>query len=461
MSNATEGQFRRVMGPWTAGALIAGTMIGTGIFIFVADVAGLLHGQELWGLSSKALILGVWIVGALLASCGALCLAELASTYPETGGVYVFLRRAYGKPIAFLYSWAESLIMWPGSLAIMALGFARFTKSLLGGTEWAPWVEIVIAMSVVVILSGVNIAGAKAGGRVQNIFTLAKILCLGGIIVVGGAYAAGLFETHPIDIQPAALPEGAIWGLIGAALVAVMWTYGGWDISPFVAEEVRNPTKNLPRSILGGLWIVALLFVLVNAAYLFILTPAELGNSTGRAATLAMERAMGPGAQKALSLALMISTFGAINGLLMVGGRLTFAAGRDHALFRWFGHTDPELKTPVRGLMLQAVITNLAILIFKNPFVLLLYTGLAYWLFAALMALSVIVLRMRDGKRKRPFRVWLYPVLPIIFIAAAAWMAWSVIQGSPQNAAATGWILGIGILVYILQGICGSEGTEG
>ena len=434
------------MGPWSASALIAGSMIGVGIFLFAADVAECL--------SSRAAILAAWAVGAVVASCGALCLAELAAAYPQTGGIYVFLHRAYGPFIAFLYSWAKFLITRPGSLAILALAFAQFSGHFLNLGKAPAFVGKSIAVGMVAVLTGINIIGVRAGARVQNVLTAVKILCVVAVIAVGAAFAVGLLASHPVEIEAAKGPEGSFFLLFGVALVAVMWSFGGWDESPFVAEEVRNPRRNLPLSILGGLWTVALLYVAVNAAYLAVLSPPEMAATGGQTVTLAMERALGGGAGKALNLALMVSAFGAANGLVLTGGRIAYATGRAQVLFRWFAHTHGRTRTPVRPLMIQAVLTTAVILLFDSPFRLLLWTGLAYWAFAGLMAGAVFVLRRRDPQRERPFRLWGYPVIPVLFIAASLGMAVSVVVKNWHDALATVIILAVGAAVYGISSLC-------
>ncbi len=444
MEQVREREFRRALGPWSTTALIAGSMIGTGIFFFVSDVAV--------RLPSRAAILAAWAVGAAIASCGALCLAELAAAYPQTGGIYVFLRRAYGPLVGFLYSWAKFLIMRVGTFAILAVAFSGFFADFLGlGPGAPPWIEKAVAVGVIVVLTAINIGGLRAGAAVQNVLTAAKIFCLVAIVGVGALFAMGLLEPHTVAIEPAKRPEGSFLLLFGAALIPVMWTFGGWDESPFVAEEVRNPERNLPISILGGLWTVALLFVLVNAAYLAILSPSEIAGSAGVTATVAMERALGGGTRKILCVALMISTFGAGNGFALTGGRIAYATGRDQALFRWFARTHPRTKTPARSLAVQGALAIVAILALANPFSLLLYTGLAYWTFAGLTAAAVVVLRLRDSGRERPFRVWGYPVMPILFVAASLGMAISVIVNDTHNALVTVGILVAGAAAYAVQ----------
>lgn len=444
MEQAKEGEFRRVLGPWSAGALIAGSMIGTGIFIFVSSMAE--H------LPSRAAILAVWVIGAFIASCGALCLAELAAAYPKTGGIYIFLRLAYGPAAGFLYSWAKFLIMRPGTLAILALAFAKYSIDFLSlDAESYPWMKKALAIGAVVLLTVINTIGVRAGGGVQTVLTLIKVLCLVGIIGIGAAFGLGLLEAHPVEAASAGQKDGNILWLFGAALISVMWTLGGWDESPFVAEEIRDPERNLPLSILCGLGVVAVLYVMVNAAYLAILTPGELAGSGELTAQLAMERTLGSGARKLVSLAIMICTFGAANGFAMTGGRIAYAAGKDQALFRWFGHVNRQTKTPVRALIVQAGLVTVTILVFDMPFQLLLYTGLAYWAFSAMTTAAVFVLRKRDPQRERPFRVWGYPVVPILFIVASLGMAVSVVVKDTPNALITLGIMAVGGVIYVIQ----------
>jgi amino acid transporter len=421
-------------------------MIGTGIFFFVSEVA--------LRLPSRAAILAAWVVGAAVATCGSLSLAELAAAYPQTGGIYVFLRRAYGPLVGFLYSWAKFLIMRVGTFAILCVAFAGFCADFLGlGPETPAWVQKAIAIGAIALLTAINIAGLRAGAAVQNVLTAAKIFCLVAIVGVGAAFAMHLLQSHTVAIKPAPAPNGSLLLLFGAALIPIMWTFGGWDESPFVAEEVINPERNLPLSILGGLWTVALLYVLVNAAYLAILSPAEMAGTAGVTATAAMDRALGGGARKILDAALMISTFGAANGFALTGGRIGYATGRDQALFRWFARTHPLTRTPVRSLTIQGILVIVAIVILESPFTLLLYTGLAYWGFAGLTGAAVLVLRRREPLRERPFRVWGYPVIPILFVVASLGMAISVIVNDTSNALVTVGILTVGAGAYAVQAL--------
>ncbi|MEF8787987.1 MAG: amino acid permease [Planctomycetota bacterium] len=441
-----DTEFQRTLGPWSAGALVAGSMIGTGIFFLVGDVAARVPGYS--G------IIAAWIVGAAVASTGALSLAELASTYPRAGGIYIYVRRAFGSAAGFLYIWAKFLIMRPGSFAIFAVAFADFTIDFLQlGTSAAELMREPFAIGVIVLLTVINIIGVRAGAAVQNVLTAIKVLCVAAIIGIGLSYGAGLLEGYSVEVESASTPQGSFPVLFLAALIPVMWTFGGWDESPFVAEEVRSPERNLPLSILGGLWLVALLYVAVNAAYLAVLSPGEMAATTGRTATVAMQRALGPGARRALALVLMASTFGAANGLALTGARLAYAGGRREPFMQWLGKLHVATQTPVRSLALQCVLAVGAVLYFSDPMDLLLYTGLAYWVFAALSTGAVFVMRWKDPDRQRPFRVWGYPVTPAVFVLASLAMAGAVIYQRPLNAAIAAGICAAGGIVYATQRI--------
>lgn len=438
------GNFKRELGLMSSSALIAGSMIGTGIFFFVADVAV--------RLTSHLSIISCWLTGALIGSLGSMCLAELAAAYPQTGGIYVYLYRAYGPLVAFLYTWMKFLIMRVGSLGIPALAFATFFCSVW---EFSPdmteLMKKIIAVIVIVTLTAINIQGVKTSGWVQNIFTLAKVMCLCVICGIGVSYSRGLFEGYSLYIEPVKHVEGSFLFLFCTALIPVMWTFGGWDESPFVAEEIIDPHRNLPLSICGGFCVVAVLYVAIIASYLLILSPAEMAASQGLTATLAMKRALGPIAGTIMAFVLMISTFGAVNGMTMTGARIAYATGRDQPLFRWFATTHAKTRTPVRSLIFQAILAVIVVILMANPFTLLLYTGMAYWGFSGLLAAAVIVMRTKDPTRTRPFHVIGYPFTPLIFIIASLGMAISVFVENWHNGMITLVILGVGVVAYYVQ----------
>lgn len=440
----------RELGPWSAYALVAGGMIGTGIFFFVSPVAV--------EIGSAPGILFVWTAGIAIAACGAACVSELAAAYPETGGVYVYLSRAFGPLIGFLYTWSKFLVMRVGSLGVATLAFAEFSAQAFGIEEAGN--RSVIAVAALWSVTAVNLAGARAGGAIQVFLTALKLVALLLMIALGTCFAAGLIAPHDIEIETtAAIREHGVagWAL---ALIPVMWTLGGWDESPFAAGETINPDRNLPLSVLGGLISVGLLFVLINAAYLAVLSPDEMAASGTRTATLFMQRALGPVAARILAVVLMVSTLGVANGVTLTGARIAYAAGRDHALFAPLAVMDPATGSPARALVFQAGLTTAAIVVLWDPFDLLVYTAMAYWLFAALTGMAVIVLRRTDPDTRRPFRAPGHPLLPSLFVSAASAMTCAAIVENPLAALINFFLILIGVVVFLLQRREGVDGAR-
>jgi len=436
----------RTIGPWSAGAIVAGSMIGTGIFFFVAPVAA--------KLGSAPAILAAWAAGAVLASCGALCLSELAAAYPRTGGVYEYLSLAFGPGTGFVYTWVKFFVMRVASLAIATLAFAIFCCEFLGlSPTLSADLRQPLAIAAVLLITVINHSGVRHGAFTQNVLTAIKIAGLLAIIAVGVGYAAGALEPRPVEFSATAVPVPTGLTLLSfcIALVPVMWTLGGWDESPFVAGEVRDAPRALPISIMGGLWTVALLFILVNAAYLAILSPSEFAASGEHTATLAMERALGPSSRRALALLLMISTLGLANGLGLTGARLLYATGSRERLFRWATTLSPGSGVPARALWAQATLTVLAIVIMSDPYRLLLFTGVPYWVFAGMTGLAVVVLRIRDPLTTRPFTCPAYPGTPALFTAASVAMIVAVAVEAPRDAMAGVAIMATGVVVYLVQ----------
>ncbi len=440
------------LGRWSAYALVAGGMTGTGIFFFVSPVAA--------GTGTAPGILLAWTTGIAIAACGAACVSELAAAYPATGGVYIYLNRAFGPLIGFLYTWSKFLVMRVGSLGVATLAFAEFSAQALGVDEAGG--RSVIAVAALWSVTAANLAGARAGGAVQVVLTVLKLAALLMMISLGAAFAAGLLTPAEIDIaidtQSAVGRHGvAGWAL---ALIPVMWTLGGWDESPFAAGETKDPETNLPFSVLGGLISVGLLFVLMNASYLAVLSPAEMAASGTRTATLFMQRTLGPGAATILAGVLMVSTIGVANGVTLTGARIACAAGRDHTLFAPLAVLDPATGTPRRALVFQGVLTTAAILVLGDPFDLLVYTAVAYWIFAALTGLAVIVLRRTEPETPRPFRLPAHPLLPVLFVSAAISMTFAAFVENPLAALINFLLILIGVVVFLLQRREGVDGVR-
>lgn len=422
---AKSGEFLRTLGPYSASMIIVGTITGTGIFIFVSNVGSLLV--------KPSLILIAWATGGLIALSGSFCLAELAAAYPKTGGIYIFLRNAFGTFVAFEYGWANLLIMRVGSYSIQALAFAQFTCDFF---SWnAQKVQKPLAIGAIGLICGINMLGIKWGSIVQNILTSVKIISLLLIVCVGVAVSIGLLQNHSTEVAGniIAMPDQSILVLFGLALVAIMWSFGGWEETTFIAEEIKNPEKNLPLSLIGGLMVCVILYLLINSAYLLILSPGEFANSEGYTAALALEHVFGAWGRRLISLLLMVSTFVAVNALILTSARIAYATGCDNAFFHWFAKNNSYTKTPVRGLFIQFILGGVAIIILNNPYKLLMFTAFAYWLFSALIPISLYRLRQTEPHVNRPFLTWLYPISPFLFLLASVLMMIAVIHNDILN----------------------------
>jgi basic amino acid/polyamine antiporter, APA family len=426
-NNNPEGSssFKRTIGPYSAGALIVGTVIGTGIFLFASDIGMLMH--------KPSLIILVWVVGGLIALTGSFCLSELASTYPKTGGTYVFLQKAFGSFIAFEFVWANYFIIRVGFFSIQMLAFTHFAADFFSidlNNFQKP-----IAISALALICGINAIGVKWGSITQNFFVVLKITSIIFIILVGFLVSVDILHRINPEITNSVAETSSrpLYISFGLALITIMWIFGGWDESPFVAEEVKNPEKNLPRSLIGGLVTCLLLYLLINISYLSILGVDEFSRSGGHTAAFALNRVFGVWAGRIISFILMISTIGAANGMILTGARIVYASGRDNSIFTWFATTNKKLKTPIRGLFVQFILGSVAILLMNDLFKLVLFTGFAYWFFYALVPLALIILRIKESEVDRPFRTPLFPVTPVVFFLASVMMIFAVINNDISN----------------------------
>jgi amino acid transporter len=420
----------RPLGLWDAVSIIIGIVVGSGIYetppLVLQNVGG------------PGAALAVWAVCGLLSLVGALCYAELASTYPRTGGDYVYLGRAFGPWLGFLFGWAQLAVVMTGSIGMLAFIFADYAVPLWGltpGQEWA-W-----AAGAVTALSLLNLLGVVVGKAAQNVLTAAKVLGLGGILVAGFCW--------PAPASPAAEHPAADFASLALAMVFVLYTYGGWNDAAYVAAEVRDGGRNIPRALVLGTLGITLIYVLVNAAYLTGLG-FEGARASKRVAADVLARPLGEWAGKAMSVLVMVSALGAVNGLIFSGARVYSRLGADYTLFAWLGRWDRR-GAPVGALLTQMVITVAMIGVVgtrgglelldqqlarvKLPPVpwesrggfdkLLACSAPVFWFFFLLTGLSLFVLRWKDRGIRRPFSVPLFPLLPLIFCATCGYMLWA------------------------------------
>jgi APA family basic amino acid/polyamine antiporter len=426
-SGSRENQPRllRALGLRDATAIVAGTVIGSGIFLVPSSVAAQLH--------SFFAVLSVWIVGGLLSLCGALALSELGAAYPGAGGLYVYLRHAYGRLIGFLYGWALLLLIHSGSIATLAVAFRLYLAQIIPLTQVQEKASGIIC---VLVLTAVNCFGLRSGKGVQNAFAVAK---LGGLaLMVGILFARSHNHFSQAKFWPQS-PEGFHAVGYGIALIAVLWAYEGWHVLSFTAGEFRNVERDLPRGLLYGTLIVALTYVVSNVAYYFVLTPEQIQH-TDRVAATAVGSVMG-GPAIFISSLIIISIIGATNGLMLTGPRVYYAMAEEGLFFPAFKKINARVHAPVFSILAQGIWAACLTLMgtFQELFTYVIFTA---WIFYGLAVAAVIVLRIRQPDLNRPFRAPGYPWMQVLFVTAALGITLSAIVSSPMHA-----IFGIGMVL--------------
>lgn len=403
-------QPRRVLSLFDSACIIVGIIIGAGIYETAPTVASCM--------GSASGVLLIWLAGGVLALAGALCYAELATTYPRAGGDYVYLTRAYGRMPGFLFGWSQLAIVRPGDIALLAFVFARYATRL-----WTPdgaqthlpiW-----AGSLVLVLTVANIIGVKSGKWTQNILTVLK--AIGLLVIVGvGLFGAG----NAAAPTPLAAP-GAAGTNVKLALILVLFTYGGWNEMAYVAAEVKQPRRNIVRALVLGTVAVAALYELTNGAFLRALGYEGMSSSQAVAVDAVTSVVGKVAAGKMIAVLICISAAGAVNGLIFTGGRMSYALGGEHAAFGALGSWSQRTGTPVRALTVQGSV-SLAIVLFIGSFIdTIIYAAPVVWLFFLGTALSLFILRRREPDTERPYRVVGYPVVPLVFVGCCVFMLYS------------------------------------
>lgn len=409
--------------------LIVGIIIGAGVYQMAPDIAR--------GVNSPWALLALWTGGGLLSLCGALCYAELASAYPQAGGDYVYLSKAYGEWAGFLFGWAQLAVVRPGDIVVMAFAFALYARTLwdpLAGSGF-PFMQEIYAISAVAILTTINILGVREGKWTQNILTLAKALGLLFIVVVA-VFARSEAVPGPVENIPLSL-----------ALIFVLFTYGGWNEMAYVAAEMRNPHRNIVRALVTGTLAVIILYLLVNSAFLMTLGFEGLRGSQA-VATDTVNALFPTTGGRCISALICISALGAVNGLIFAGARISFALGQDHPPFRWLGRWNSRADTPANALLAQGLISILLIIVLGSFANAVLYTAAIVYAFYMASTLAVIVLRRKEGKIVRPFRVPGYPFVPLLFAAVCGFLIQSAVRHKPQVALAACVLLIVGVPLH-------------
>jgi len=426
-----------------ATSVVIGIVIGSGIFMAPALVA--------MNTSSVGVMMAAWALGGLLCLCGALCYAELSTMHPHAGGEYVYLSRAFGPVVGFLFVWARVGVIQSGSIAAAAYIFGIYATRILPAGAQSP---MLYALAATVVLTVLNAAGLRTSKWTQNLLTAAKVLGVAGIVVVGV-----LFGSKG-SVAPLGNVEAPGLGAFGLAMVFVLYTFGGWNEAAYVAGEVRSPHRNMLRVLIASILALTVLYIGVNLAYVHVLGMEGMRGS-GAVAADAMERSIGSGGGLAVSILVAVSALGATSACIFTGARSVWAVGDDFPVLGLLARRNGRLATPLNAIVVQGVVAAVLICLpamgggvreaLGSGFeVAVKYTAPVFWSFMLLTGLAVSVLRWKNPDARRPFRVPLYPAPLILFLVMCGWMIYSSIMYAQWEALAGLGVLAIGVPVYLL-----------
>ena len=441
MTKPTE--LKRDLGLLAALAIVIGTVLSSGIFRVPQTMIN--------NVGTVPMVFLVWVVGGVLSLVGALTYAELAAAMPGAGGEYVYLTEAWGPVWGFLYSWVQMWIGKSGSIATLATAFFEYTAHFIPEFEKV-WITIgpfpmkfgqVFALVLILVLGTVNYFGVRFGGGVQIAMTAVKLGLIAFVIL------AGIFYAHPVGNSAASAPIPNVPPLATgfvAALVAALWAYDGWNNVGMVASEIKNPGRNLPLSLILGTSLVIGIYMLANWAYFRVLTPAEVGAHKLVAAEM-MQRIQGPVGAGLVSIAAMISIFAALNGSILTGARVPYAAARDGLFFKAAAKVHPVFRTPGVSILMMSGWAALLVLSGKYDD-LFNFVIFGSWILYAMATASVFVLRRKRPDLERPYKTLGYPIIPILFLIGAAALELSTLRDRPVQSLAGILLILLGLPFY-------------
>ena len=430
--NQLRPELARDLGLSHAGAVVVGTIIGSGIFLVPSEM--------MQAVGSARVVYLAWVVGGLLSFFGALTYAELGAMKPQAGGEYVYVRDAYGPLAGFLYAWTWFLIAKPASIATITTGLVRilgtfpvfsfFSHACISHPFTVNYGQLV-AIGATVLVSWLNYIGVRRAGEFQFLFTLLKVAIILGIVAIGFSYSGGTWANFATEFA------GAKGGLAGffAALVAALWAYDGWNDLNMVAGEIRNPQRNIPLSLIWGVATVGALYILVNAAVQYAL-PAAAVAASERPASDAVALVLGRAGASIVSAGTAVSMLVTLNGTIMSGARVPFAMARDGYFFRTIAEVHPRFRTPWVAITVQCGLAIALLLLggsFRQFFSLAIF---AEWMFYMIAGSTVFVFRRREPNLERPYRVWGYPVVPAVFVLVSAALLYYTFTDNLKSSAA-------------------------
>jgi len=435
----------RELGIGQASAIVVGTIIGSGIFLVPAEM--------MQAVGSARLVYLAWIVGGLLSLGGAMTYAELGAMKPLAGGEYVYIRDAYGSLPAFLYAWTWFVVAKPGSVATIATGIVRilgtfpalafFSQAAIRSPFVITYGQLV-AIAAAAFITWLNYLGVKKAGEFQLVFTVLKVLLIFGVALAGFTAASGTWRNFSTHFA------GATGGLAGfmAALVAALWAYDGWNDLNMVSGEVRHPERTIPFALIAGVAIVAVLYMLNNAAVQYVL-PADQIAASQRASSDATAVALGAWGAAIVSLGMALSMLVTLNGTIMSGARIPYAMARDGYFFKAMAEVHPRFHTPSVALIGQLIL-SVILLLFAGSFrELFSLTIFAEWLFYLIATSTVFVLRRKEPNTTRPYKTWGYPVVPAVFVAVAALLLYYTFTANLRNSVWGCVLILSGIPIYL------------
>ncbi len=448
----------------TAIAVVIGSVIGSGIFLVPQKIA--------MTLNDAGWIIAVWLFGGLLSLAGALTNAEVAGMIPAAGGQYVYFREIYGTFPAFLYGWTTFIVYQTGSIAAIAVAFAEYlgfffpTLSSLKvnfGLFVMPEVGIkLVAIGAILFVTFVNYFGVQFGGFIQRLFTSLKVLAIAGIVFTCFAFGTHTGHLYTPFFSKVSFQGTSLLSAFGVALVAVLWAYDGWNSVTYLSGEVKDAQRNIPIALVAGTIVVIIIYVVTNLAYMYVLPVSQIAHSRLVAAD-AISHFFGTNGAALIAIAVMLSTFGTVNATTMTTARVYFAMARDKLFFKGISRVHPKYRTPHVSLIVQGIWASLLTLTgtYDQLFT---YVIFASWLFYALGAFGIFVLRKKRPDAARPYRTVGYPFVPMAFVIVATWFVYNTIVTDPRDSLFGLGLVLIGIPAYIYWNRTGkfhsSEGSS-
>ncbi|MDQ4139144.1 MAG: amino acid permease [Bacteroidota bacterium] len=409
-------------------ALIVGIVVGAGIFRTPSLVAG--------NTDSTGMFLFVWILGGVVSLIGALCYAELTTAFPNTGGDYYFITRAFGRRLAFLFAWARMSVVQTGSIALLSYIIGDYLTQIYSLGEFS---SAVYAALVVIFLTGINILGVKFGAGTQKLLTTVEVL---GVLLV--TVAGFLFAPDNVVVNNTT-SNAAPANNLGMAMVFVLLTFGGWNEAAYISAELHSGRKGMAKALIWGLIIITTIYLLINFAYLKVLGLSGMAKSNAVAGDL-MQLTLGEAGMVIIGILVAISALTSANATIFTGARTNYALGRDFPIFKFLGKWNVEASTPVNAFLVQGFVSlallGLGMFTRKGFETIIEYTAPVFWFFFLLVGIALFVLRKKEPHRERPFRVPLYPITPLIFCATSAYLLYSSLMYTGLGA-----LVGVGVLL--------------